>query len=271
MRGRGERHVGVTLLDRSIPARAGPSRASGGRRVRRPEHPRACGAEVRWPRRWPLVLGASPRVRGRGLLPVGRLTDRRSIPARAGPSPQARWRGNREHQASPRVRGRAGVGPEDLIPGRSIPARAGPRRPRSGPRSRRPEHPRACGAEKGRPDQSPVRPGASPRVRGRGDPPDAHLTIDRSIPARAGPSRPRPPKRAGAAEHPRACGAEDSRVIAGGVVVGASPRVRGRAPKRLRVETRSWSIPARAGPRRGPSAVSAGPPEHPRACGAEAS
>ncbi len=71
------------------------------------------------------------------------------------------------------------------------------------------------------------------------------------------------------AEHPCACGADQG---GGGVDVpaeGASPRVRGRQGREVRVGRRERSIPARAGPTllRGGRGREYG--EHPRACGAD--
>ncbi len=112
-------------------------------------------------------------------------------------------------------------------------------------------------------------PGASPRVRGRRVVDGGLPSVVGSIPARAGPTwrssggTPRGP------EHPRACGADSTMGPMCGGRGGASPRVRGRPRGCAACAMRMGSIPARAGPTSGRSAVASPRAEHPRACGAD--
>ncbi len=208
MRGRVDVERAAVGGVRNIPARAGPRCGRGVGTSRRGEHPRACGAEYRRPRRRPPRCGTSPRVRGREQRGDPLCALGGNIPARAGPSAprctgvwgvvehpracgaegdafEAAWNAR---GTSPRVRGRVRRGPLDLRQRRNIPARAGPSPAARGSARRAGEHPRACGAESARSRSRSVR--------------------RRNIPARAGPRplRRQLPRTPG--EHPRACGAE---------------------------------------------------------------
>ena len=90
----------------------------------------------------------------------------------------------------------------------------------------------------------------------------------RIIPARAGPTPPRPASRWSSSDHPRSCGANVIVWVGFALLHGSSPLVRGQPDKR-KAETRSVRIiPARAGPtsseRHAPSTMT----DHPRSCGA---
>ena len=92
----------------------------------------------------------------------------------------------------------------------------------------------------------------------------------RIIPARAGPTPPRPASRWSSSDHPRSCGANVIVWVGFALLHGSSPLVRGQPDKR-KAETRSVRIiPARAGPtsseRHAPSTMT----DHPRSCGANA-
>ena len=90
----------------------------------------------------------------------------------------------------------------------------------------------------------------------------------RIIPARAGQTPACSHCRRTSPDHPRACGANSSRLNASSMVNGSSPRVRGKlGPDRLRWPT-VRIIPARAGQTNRPSAHLSRTPDHPRACGA---
>ncbi|AOG03304.1 hypothetical protein BSY19_4798 (plasmid) [Bosea sp. RAC05] len=194
--------------------------------------------------------GPSPRVRGSPLFDRRIGDDVRSIPARAGETSGARRRlpvakvhpracggddllGRSRRRGcgpSPRVRGRLKTSIRASSSSGSIPARAGETglsRSTAGPVR---VHPRACGGDTHASRRRLVRPGPSPRVRGR-------LSIElvlplrgRSIPARAGETS---ENRVGSFEievHPRACGGDRTEPAAPGWLAGPSPRVRGRPP-----------------------------------------
>ena len=211
-------------------------------------HPRACGENHRVPEVDQRRLGSSPRVRGKRP-PGGPCVPRaRLIPARAGKTPPRTGPGcgSRAHPracgenlsafdrsvfasgSSPRVRGKPRV-VERLHPGeRLIPARAGKTSapcPRGG---RRTAHPRACGENAEELMRRAEAEGSSPRVRGkraeRGrDPVDSRL-----IPARAGKTRRRGARPPCATAHPRACGETPPSSTSGAMILGSSPRVRGK-------------------------------------------
>ena len=117
------------------------------------------------------------------------------------------------------------------------------------------------------------------------------MKLLRIIPARAGPTLRHVSVRIFAPDHPRACGANADDLAVGLRVGGSSPRVRGQrrdgerysrscrisSPRvrGQRLEARAGGrllriIPARAGPTVCPSRRARWPPDHPRACGANA-
>ena len=135
----------VDVRPRIIPARAGQTSHQQRRLVERPDHPRACGANVVGSKTVVKFVGSSPRVRGklRGDH-FGFLADR-IIPARAGQThPAGRKRAQvPDHPracganrlisvaavclagSSPRVRGKRGRSISTTMDIRIIPARAG--------------------------------------------------------------------------------------------------------------------------------------------------
>ena len=272
---------------RSIPARAGETRAGVTREALNKVHPRACGGNdlqyllKRHPE------GPSPRVRGKRGGGVLYTPDLRSIPARAGET----WRGRALHPRStvhpracggnvegacstppiygpsPRVRGKRPhdlhVRPEDG----SIPARAGETAAIVPTRAGVKVHPRACGGNCLRHRSTSHMRGPSPRVRGKRT--RARRTIPRggSIPARAGETARRAGRMRRPSVHPRACGGNVCASSEQWRANGPSPRVRGKPTKESFDAAPYRSIPARAGETiRWPST---GPPRrvHPRACG----
>ena len=159
--------VALARLERTIPARAGPTQ--GGREAGRSrrDDPRACGADVMTAYRSYGAAGRSPRVRGRPDLGSVQIVAHGTIPAGAGPTARpggTRRPGRDDPRAcgadaaslsfgiqpcgrSPRVRGRLFVGHGDLLTPRTIPARAGPTSPRTRRRTGGRDDPRACGAD----------------------------------------------------------------------------------------------------------------------------
>ena len=191
---------------RIIPARAGQTPAMPHRAGSSPDHPRACGANNTTDDSYNLDHGSSPRVRGKLTLGVHVGDVRRIIPARAGQTmtssksivawtdhpracgantPSLKWCRYR-FGSSPRVRGKQPAGDRLLLPLRIIPARAGQTGTSSVRHHRRPDHPRACGANQDVVAMNTNMIGSSPRVRGKRNPKLRLHARGRIIPARAG-------------------------------------------------------------------------------------
>ena len=209
VRGKRRGMLPCSISIRIIPARAGQTKANVMPRHLRPDHPRACGANVRGARYAVLRDGSSPRVRGKpgGDPPVGHQL--RIIPARAGQTPacshcrrtfpdhpracganqQSAYLRRGQYGSSPRVRGKLKQRFRIWKRGRIIPARAGQTlRPDdvAGPDA---DHPRACGANLPCEQSHEVTAGSSPRVRGKLLASDRCQPVCRIIPARAGQTR----------------------------------------------------------------------------------
>ena len=84
VRGKLRRRHDRLAQGRLIPARAGKTRGCGGRRGRRPAHPRACGENFEWSVLQEIIAGSSPRVRGKPLPSADGPVAVGLIPARAG-------------------------------------------------------------------------------------------------------------------------------------------------------------------------------------------
>ena len=190
--------------------------------------------------------------------------------------------------SSPRVRGKQQGLQGALHRARLIPARAGKTSGDSSPARAAWAHPRACGENLV--DIADIRfpQGSSPRVRGKPHRRRPRRQAGRLIPARAGKTSARSGTRATRRAHPRACGenklhAEVANILLGSSPRvrgkpggrawracrrgGSSPRVRGKQPARHRHEPVGGLIPACAGKTRGdPHPWTAGP-AHPRVCG----
>ena len=133
---------------------------------------------------------------------------------------------------------------------RIIPAHAGQTRHSTGWPCRRPDHPRACGANAYGVLSEQQEIGSSPRMRGK------------RSPSCLAASRPDSP------DHPRACGANLGKIGSLFGSFGSSPRMRG---KRRRAPCRWLAfriIPAHAGQTLLISLSAVLWPDHPRACGA---
>ena len=191
---------------RIIPARAGQTVSHRRRSRATPDHPRACGANQCLEQFGLVRFGSSPRVRGK-LWPLRPCHPwPRIIPARAGQTGR-RWlkrqRGPDHPRAcgantdveqhrketfgsSPRVRGKHGRDNPTRKSRRIIPARAGQTRPWPRPSRSRPDHPRACGANRLGLQVKYPKAGSSPRVRGKLADLVSDSTEHRIIPARAG-------------------------------------------------------------------------------------
>ena len=270
-----------------IPAHAGKTarRRSGSRAWA--AHPRACGENLRM-RGLPFVdWGSSPRMRGkphkRGLCHLGC----RLIPAHAGKTrwsrsdlstPWAHPRACGENAdlltqylpnagSSPRMRGKRPLWRSGTLSTGLIPAHAGktpsfpgkPLQPRA--------HPRACGENQRSETTLRVKPGSSPRMRGKRLSVLAHTSTYRLIPAHAGKTC------VGCClgnrfwAHPRACGenyVDEATLLP---EPGSSPRMRGKPPGRAQPCLGPRLIPAHAGKTRLPALPMNDQRAHPRACG----
>ncbi len=217
------------------------------------------------------VSGSSPRVRGKHARVDVAFAAVRIIPARAGqtsmpgppmgPSPdhpracgangRLGYKVTRITGSSPRVRGKLRGLFVDGAQVRIIPARAGQTRIPTGLGGRRPDHPRACGANLGAGCFAPPQ-------------------IQRIIPARAGQTEPSAVGSLSCPDHPRACGANAMRPKPAVPKLGSSPRVRGKLSAIGSRDVQRRIIPARAGQTQAVKDKADAAADHPRACGANA-
>ena len=172
--------------------------------------------------------------------------------------------------SSPRVRGKRETALDKALTLRIIPARAGQTSPRCSALRAGPDHPRACGANDDGGSQSNRVLGSSPRVRGKRLRDLVTETAPRIIPARAGQTLGSALSMVGLPDHPRACGANDLTQGVTPVRAGSSPRVRGKLFRWRRMCQRQRIIPARAGQTQPARRNTSHRPDHPRACGANA-
>mgnify|MGYP007014471797 CR=1 FL=1 len=229
---RGKRAIVLTscLSCRIIPARAGQTGPVPSVICLGTDHPRACGANSAsdWVEAW--RTGSSLRVRGKRLdIRRGQFRER-IIPARAGQTCRAwirpwsrpdhpracganeqEWVGAPERcGSSPRVRGKPALVIVMMHPPRIIPARAGQTSTRGVPSTSTSDHPRACGANGWPRHNIKAQNGSSPRVRGKQHQWPKPCSPLRIIPARAGQTPSVHVVVWAPADHPRACGANDS-------------------------------------------------------------
>ena len=170
--------------------------------------------------------------------------------------------------SSPRVRGKRGQFRGTGLDGRIIPARAGQTAPYWPPWPWRPDHPRACGANYDALIGERTECGSSPRVRGKRCRLRWSFCFVRIIPARAGQTAGRCQLPLSAADHPRACGANDLSFTDLRGADGSSPRVRGKLLHGRLLRRQRRIIPARAGQTSACVRTSPTRSDHPRACGA---
>ena len=215
------------LTNRIIPARAGQTKTLLPTFCPHSDHPRACGANCPAGKSRGCVYGSSPRVRGKRTPNNAAISCGRIIPARAGQTDGAvrpprrcpdhpRACGANGHTvvqqffvigSSPRVRGKPVQRGVHQRVSRIIPARAG-QTPRPSVRlPLPPDHPRACGANQPVRRDDGLRPGSSPRVRGKPHAVSGFAFASRIIPARAGQTKSVPWMHPPMPDHPRACGA----------------------------------------------------------------
>ena len=195
--------------NRIIPARAGQTRILPRLNITPSDHPRACGANETYCPLWMITQGSSPRVRGKHCRSVPARCRIRIIPARAGqttmrrhcpPStpdhpracganPPTGTQAKTPTGSSPRVRGKRGELPVHRTLLRIIPARAGQTCILGANGVPRPDHPRACGANRPYGHAALENAGSSPRVRGKRCRTCRCTGLHRIIPARAGQTR----------------------------------------------------------------------------------
>ena len=170
-----------------IPAHAGKTPVYFRCTTTQRAHPRACGENRHSRRLRLLLLGSSPRMRGKlgGLLASGRPP--RLIPAHAGKTERAfsvlsrEWAHPRAcgenlfvdgdgvclEGSSPRMRGKRRGEHRASVADRLIPAHAGKTAPTNTRRRARWAHPRACGENVRRDVERQGDVGSSPRMRGK--------------------------------------------------------------------------------------------------------
>ena len=193
---------------RLIPAGAGQTRCSTGRRRRVRAHPRRCGADSKVLLGKPGDWGSSPQVRGRrigratptgqpGLIPAGAgqtLPDFVKLSTRVGSSPQVRGRLRKRHQTTPAT----GL----------IPAGAGQTLLQGCGGAVQWAHPRRCGADRSASVYIGGQKGSSPQVRGRPIFPRPCRAGYGLIPAGAGQTDATRSATLTRWAHPRRCGAD---------------------------------------------------------------
>ncbi len=230
-------------------------------------HPRARGEHAHHAARRGGEGGSSPRARGtrEGHRRLG--VGDRFIPARAGNTPSrptstrsesVHPRARAEHLllatcpsasggSSPRARGTPFPPRGGPVPGRFIPARAGNTCTATTPIAPRAVHPRARGEHLVLTQSTFPWSGSSPRARGTPELGHAPPGLARLIPARAGNTGSRRPRRKRPAVHPRARGEHLSVSTDGVQLAGSSPRARGTLLCEAQDMWANRFIPARAG------------------------
>ena len=267
MRGKpanGTHHLSISRL---IPAHAGKTFEIGGFGVWHGAHPRACGENAVPGALVIIAAGSSPRMRGKLSRSISSSGWGRLIPAHAGKTrggggvgyfagahPRACGENgapNRtkptEWGSSPRMRGKPSSVATRSLSDRLIPAHAGKTRRRWVRVAEARAHPRACGENIFQVINGHAYRGSSPRMRGKLHLVCVGIVFPGLIPAHAGKtissSWALRPLRA----HPRACGENFVRMLCPPVVVGSSPRMRGK-PKSIFTTSRPTGlIPAHAG------------------------
>ena len=288
MRGKPVRSRRLRARRRIIPAHAGQTNSVPAKRSSHADHPRACGANVMVPSACMLMVGSSPRMRGKRAGHRLRPRPYRIIPAHAGQTAPARdaTRRSSDHPracgansviaidamvvpgSSPRMRGKLKhLG--DLIDHRwIIPAHAGQTYRYGCGRHRQPDHPRACGANPVRTVPSLWASGSSPRMRGKQRAFIENTLKPRIIPAHAGQTDVARWSGNWRTDHPRACGTNSRLLQAATTSLGSSPRMRGKQRLTSIEHFAERIIPAHAGQTAVPTVADGTRSDHPRACGA---
>ena len=275
---------------RLIPACAGKTLRDGGASRRRRAHPRVCGENDGGI--WGAITGggSSPRVRGKPLDELARISDARLIPACAGKTWATGWfvvderahprvcgenlrlygLGALREGSSPRVRGKPApgrpLGPQEQL----IPACAGKTSTSPAGTPECGAHPRVCGENYEHAGELTDFTGSSPRVRGKLQVvPDIRLVVG-LIPACAGKTRCCASWSTATRAHPRVCGENRHTNCVAGPRFGSSPRVRGKQGGAHGGHALNGLIPACAGKTAVAATASSAHRAHPRACGENA-
>ena len=234
------------------------------------DHPRACGANYGSNSTFQSFSGSSPRMRGKrspSCLAASR-PDSPDHPRACGANsftPAFNWPST---GSSPRMRGKLICRFCRRCRMRIIPAHAGQTTRTTSCPARYPDHPRACGANLGKIGSLFGSFGSSPRMRGKPAEVAGAWTATRIIPAHAGQTNSVPAKRSSHADHPRACGANVMVPSACMLMVGSSPRMRGKRHPPSPCNPVMRIIPAHAGQTVSNSSRTSARSDHPRACGA---
>ena len=250
-----------------IPAYAGSTSGTDGRKTSPPDHPRIRGEHRHLRLTLDAKAGSSPHTRGARHHQTEPRPDLRIIPAYAGstsrrrppgrpPADHPRIRG--EHQgfppgglggdgSSPHTRGARPAACPGPCRRRIIPAYAGGTAHPAGSADWTRDHPRIRGEHIGRRRWRRVSWGSSPHTRGAPSPtPTRHATA-RIIPAYAGSTRTPHCTAAHGPDHPRIRGEHVSLWDAMVRVSGSSPHTRGALLKIVNLTCREGIIPAYAG------------------------
>ena len=129
---------------------------------------------------------------------------------------------------APPMRGKGHVGGSKVLDVGITPACAGKRSGRSGKRTARWDHPRACGEKKKGGSREKSRLGSPPRMRGKGGESVNEGQNDGITPACAGKRRALPLPATGRRDHPRMCGEKGNGRHSRPQAVESPPRVRGK-------------------------------------------
>ena len=228
MRGKLARLPCVGHGERIIPAHAGQTGRQGNLSGARPDHPRACGANMCSASERSARAGSSPRMRGKphgGTAWAPARTDHpRACGANRACCPPSTGRAG----SSPRMRGKRTNAIKAPERRRIIPAHAGQTAWLRCSCVKSADHPRACGANAMQKNGAYTGNGSSPRMRGKRSRQLVRLSLDRIIPAHAGQTSSVSSSVAASADHPRACGANHRQPVLHGRPSGSSPRMRGK-------------------------------------------
>ena len=227
-RGKRAHRTARNHTDRNIPAYAGKTGRFSAIFSGPAEHPRARGENASPTSQGPILMGTSPRTRGKRRFVAGLLLGLREHP---------RARGENRHRhphrwvprgTSPRTRGKPrkrGVSPRGC---RNIPAHAGKTFGVAQGFVCRPEHPRARGENIWGGSRICLSAGTSPRTRGKRSFAPSAEKFNRNIPAHAGKTIFRGSPDSTKAEHPRARGENTAPQSNRSRHQGTSPRTRGK-------------------------------------------
>ena len=172
-----------------------------------------------------------------------------------------------EPGSSPRMRGARSIAKTKLVVFGIIPAYAGSTRSSRAPVCSLRDHPRVCGEHMERSNNSELRAGSSPRMRGalcRGRSLSKRTGI---IPAYTGSTNRVTISMSSVRDHPRICGEHSRRTYRGGAPRGSSPRMRGAHAAHRDGRLGGGIIPAYAGSTITDGRADVWARDHPRVCG----